>query len=154
MREVERIAEQLRKAFEGEAWHGPSVRELLMSTTRGQASKRLIPGAHTIWEIVLHIGVWESVVRRRLSGESITDLAPEEDWPPVHDVSELAWRKTLEDLEQGHIQLRQSITQMTDERLGEIVPGREYTAYVMLHGIIQHDLYHAGQIALLKKTFA
>lgn len=154
MGEVERIAEQLRKAFEGEAWHGPSVRELLASTTRGQAAKRLIPGAHTIWEIVLHIGVWESVVRRRLSGESITDLAPEEDWPLVRDVSEPAWKKALEDLEQGHLQLRQSITQLTDERLGETVPGRDYPVYVMLHGIIQHDLYHAGQIALLKKTFA
>jgi len=154
MSELERIAEQLRKAFEGEAWHGPSMRELLASTTRGQAAKRPIPGAHNIWEIVLHIGVWESVVRRRLLGESITDLAPEEDWPPVHDVSEPAWRKTLEDFEQGHIQLRQSITQLTDERLSETVPGKDYTVYVLLHGIIQHDLYHAGQIALLKKAFA
>ncbi len=154
MGEVERIAEQLRKAFEGQAWHGPSMRELLASTTRGQAAKRPIPGAHNIWEIVLHIAVWESVVRRRLLGESITDLAPEEDWPPVHDVSEPAWRKTLEDFEQGHIQLRQSITQLTDERLGETVPGKDYTVYVLLHGIIQHDLYHAGQIALLKKAFA
>ena len=154
MGEVERIAEQLRTAFEGDAWHGPSVRELLASTTRGQAAKRPIPGAHTIWEIVLHMGVWESVVRRRLSGESINDLAPEENWPPVHDVSEEAWMKALEVLEQGHIQLSQSITCLTDERLGETVPGKDYTVYVMLHGIIQHDLYHAGQIALLKKAFA
>jgi uncharacterized damage-inducible protein DinB len=154
MVEVERIAEQLRRAFEGEAWHGPSVHELLASTTRGQAAKRPIPGAHTIWEIVLHIGVWESVVRRRLLGESITDLAPEHDWPPVRDVTEPAWRKTLEELEQGHLQMRQAITQVTDERLNETVPGKDYTVYVMLHGIIQHDLYHAGQISLLKKAFA
>jgi uncharacterized damage-inducible protein DinB len=154
MDEVERIAEQLRRAFEGEAWHGPSVHELLASTTRGQAAKRPIPGAHTIWEIVLHISVWESVVRRRLLGESITDLAPEQDWPPVGDVSEPAWRKTLEELEQGHLQMRQAITQVTDQRLGETVPGKAYTVYIMLHGIIQHDLYHAGQISLLKKAFA
>ena len=154
MGEVKRIAEQLRRAFEGEAWHGPSVHELLASTTRGQAAKRPIPGAHTIWEIVLHIGAWESVVRRRLLGESITDLAPEQDWPPVSDVTETAWRKTLEELEQGHLQMRQAITQVTDERLGESVPGKDYTVYVMLHGIIQHDLYHAGQISLLKKAFA
>jgi uncharacterized damage-inducible protein DinB len=154
MSEVERIAEQLRKAFEGKAWHGPSVRELLSSTTRGQAAKRPIPGAHTIWEIVLHIGVWESVVRRRLQGELVTNLAPEQDWPAVRDVSEGAWWKTLEDLEKGHRQLRQSIIRLTDERLGETVCGKDYTVYVMLHGIIQHDLYHAGQIALLKKAFA
>ena len=154
MNEVERIAEQLRKAFEGEAWHGSSVRELLSSTTRGQAAKRPIPGAHTIWEIVLHIGVWESVVRRRLLGELVTELAPQQDWPPVRDVSETAWRRTLQDLDQGHVQLQQSITQLTDERLGEIVPGKDYTVYVMLHGVIQHNLYHAGQIALLKRAFA
>ncbi len=154
MSEVERIAEQLRKAFEGEAWHGPSVRELLASTARGQAAKRPIPGAHTIWEIVLHIGVWESVVRRRLLGELVTDLAPQQDWPPVRDVSETAWTRTLQDLDQGHLQLQQSIIQLTDERLGETVPGKDYTVYVMLHGVIQHELYHAGQIALLKRAFA
>ncbi len=154
MSEVERIAEQLRKTFEGAAWHGPSVRELLASTTRGQAAKRPIPGAHTIWEIVLHIGVWESVVRRRLSGELVTNLAPNQDWPPVHDVSETAWTRTREELDQGHLQLQQSIIQLSDERLGEIVPGKDYTVYVMVHGVIQHDLYHAGQIALLKRAFA
>jgi uncharacterized damage-inducible protein DinB len=152
--EIERISDQLKRAFEGEAWHGPSVRELLETTTCGQAAKRPIPGAHSIWEIVVHISVWESIVRRRLLGETITDLAPEQDWPAVTNVTEPAWRKTLEELEKSHLQTQQTIAQLTDERLAESVPGKGYSVYVMLHGVIQHDLYHAGQIALLKKALA
>jgi uncharacterized damage-inducible protein DinB len=152
--EIERISDQLKRAFEGEAWHGPSVREVLATTTCGQAAKRPIPDAHTIWEIVVHMSVWEAVVRRRLLGETITNLAPEEDWPAVTNVTEPAWRKTLEELEKSHLQTKQAIAQLTDERLAETVPGKGYTVYVMLHGVIQHDLYHAGQIALLRKALA
>jgi uncharacterized damage-inducible protein DinB len=152
--EIERIADQLERAFEGEAWHGPSVRELLTTTTCGQAAERPIPGAHTIWEIVVHMGVWKSVVRRRLLGETIVDLPPEQDWPAVKNATEPAWRKELEELEKSHVQMRRAIAELTDERLGERVPGEGYTVYVMLHGVIQHDLYHAGQIALLKKALA
>ena len=154
MREVERIVDQLKRAFEGEAWHGPSVRELLATTTCAQAAERPIPGAHTIWEIVVHMGVWESVARRRLLGETIADLPPEQDWPAVKNATEPAWRKELEELEKSHVQMRRAIAELTDERLRERVPGEGYTVYVMLHGVIQHDLYHAGQIALLKKALA
>ena len=154
MGEIERIADQLKRAFEGEAWHGPSVRELLATTTCGQAAERPIPGAHTIWEIVVHMGVWESVVRRRLLGETIADLAPEQDWPAVENATEPAWRKALEELEQGHLQMRQAIAQLTDKLLDDTVSGKGYSIYVMLHGVIQHNLYHAGQIAILKKALA
>ena len=154
MSEIERIADQLKRAFEGEAWHGPAVRELLATATCVQAAKRPIPGAHTIWEIVVHMSAWESVVRRRLLGESVTDLAPEQDWPAVTNVTEPAWRKTLEELEKSHLQTRQAIAQLTDERLDDTVSGKGYSVYVMLHGVVQHDLYHAGQIAILKKALA
>jgi uncharacterized damage-inducible protein DinB len=152
--EIERISDQLKRAFEGEAWHGPAVRELLATTTCGQAAQRPIAGAHTIWEIVVHMSAWESVVRRRLLGETVADLAPEQDWPAVTNVTEAAWRKTLEELEKSHAQTRQAIAQLSDERLDDTVSGKNYSVYVMLHGVIQHDLYHAGQIAVLKKALA
>jgi hypothetical protein len=100
------------------------------------------------------MSAWESVVRRRLLGESVSDLAPEQDWPAVTNVTEPAWRKTLEELEKSHLQTRQVIAQLTDERLDDTVPGKGYSVYVMLHGLVQHDLYHAGQIALLRKSLA
>jgi len=152
MAEVERIADQFRRAFEGKAWHGPSVREVLAGVTAEQAARHPLPDAHSIWEIVVHIGVWEAFVRRRLEGEVITDVPPEQDWPPVADTSETAWKRTLEDLERGHQRLRKVISELPESRLSDTVQGMGYSVYFMLHGVVQHDLYHAGQIALLKKA--
>ena len=151
MSEVRRIVDQLERAYEGEAWHGPPLKKILTGITAEQAARRVVPNAHTIWELVLHITVWESVVRRRLAGE-VVQPTPEQDWPPMPDTSEAAWENALAELERGHRQLRQSISALSDDRLGNIVPGKEDSVYVLLHGIVQHDLYHAGQIALLKKA--
>lgn len=128
------------------------MREVLAGVDAKRAVQRPLRAAHTIWEIVLHIAVWEDVARRRVSGEVIGDLPPEEDWPPVRDTSEAAWRKTLQELERGHQRLRQTIAGLADERLGETLAGKNYSVYVMLHGVVQHDLYHAGQIAILKRA--
>jgi uncharacterized damage-inducible protein DinB len=154
MTEVERIAGQLRRAHAGEAWHGPALEEILAGVAAEQAAARPIPAAHTIWEIVLHIGVWENVIRRRLSGEVVVDLPPRQDWPPVPEPSEANWKKTLEDLRRGHEALEETISRLDDRRLAEPVPGMNYNVYVMLHGAVQHALYHAGQIALLKRALA
>jgi len=151
MSEIDRIADQLRRAYEGEAWHGPSLREILAGITVEQAARRPLPQAHSIWELVLHIAAWESIVRRRLGGEAV-EATPEQDWPPVRDSSDAAWKKTLDDLDRGHHQLRQAIAALTDDRLSRRVAGKDYSIYGMLHGLVQHDLYHAGQIALLKKA--
>jgi uncharacterized damage-inducible protein DinB len=151
MSEVERIVDQLRRAFEGSAWHGLALWEILSEVTSQQAVAQPLSGAHTIWEIVNHVAVWESVVRRRIKGEVIGGLSPQEDWPPVIDPSERAWQKTLDSLENGHRQLRDTIAGLTGDRLKETVLGQTYSIYHMLHGVIQHDLYHAGQIAILKK---
>src|SRR5215469_322811 len=86
MGELERIAEQLRRGLEGGAWHGPAVLELLAGVTAAQAHARPIPGARGIWELVLHLGGAYRLVLRRLRGNS-TQLAPDEDWPPVPEPS-------------------------------------------------------------------
>lgn len=152
MAEVERIVDQLKRAYEGKAWHGPAVREVLAGVTAEQAARRPLPDAHSIWELVVHIGVWEAFVRRRLEGEIITDVPTEQDWPPTTDTSEAAWKRTLAQLEEGHMQLRTVIAALPESRLSETVRGMGYSVYFMLHGVVQHDLYHAGQIALLKKA--
>jgi uncharacterized damage-inducible protein DinB len=152
MSEIQRIDEQLRQAFEGNAWHGPAVRELLADVSATSAVAKPLSGAHSIWEIVLHIATWEGVVRQRLQGETIADLPPEQDWPAIQDTSEAAWRKAIQDLERANHALREEIARVDEEDLAEQVPGKEHSVYTMLHGIIQHDLYHAGQIALLKKA--
>ncbi|MDX6692914.1 MAG: hypothetical protein QOF02_517 [Blastocatellia bacterium] len=150
MSEVARIGSQLKRAFEGEAWHGPSLKELLAGVTAEQGAARPLAGAHSIWEIVLHIAAWEGVARLRLEGETAL-IQTEEDWPPVPDTSETAWREALTKLEGGHKQLRATLRNLTDADLDKLVAGQQYSFYFLLHGVIQHDLYHAGQIALLKK---
>src|SRR5919199_1641697 len=91
MREVERIADQLRRAHEGGAWHGPSVRELLAGVTAEQAAARPFEGAHSIRELVEHVEAWERAILRRLGGDPAAIYKTPEDWPEA-EASEEAWR--------------------------------------------------------------
>jgi uncharacterized damage-inducible protein DinB len=156
MSETARIADQLRRAFQGDAWHGDSLLEILDGVTAAQAAARPLKHAHTIWELVLHITAWDSAVLRRLAGAAV-DLSDEQNFPSVMDPSENAWRRTIEQARKVHNELVQAVEAFPDERLAEKVPGKKsepdwYDFYYMLHGVVQHELYHAGQIALLKKA--
>lgn len=150
MTEITRLLDQHRRAFAGDAWHGPAVHEVLAGVDARRAAAKPIPGAHSIWEIVRHIEAWERIVRLRVEGQSI-DATPEEDWPPVSAASEVAWRTDLETLRASHDALSRAISKLTDVDLERSVAGRDVTHYVLLHGQVQHALYHAGQIALLAK---
>jgi len=157
MKEMERIADQLRRAQEKDAWHGPAVKELLSDVSAGRAAARPLAGAHTIWELVLHIAADQNAVAERLGGEGRSpwralQLSPEEDFPAVNDTSEAAWKKAREALDQSTRRLLEVIGGLADDALEKTVPGKDYSAYVMLHGAVQHALYHAGQIAILKKA--
>ncbi len=154
MTETHRINSQLKRAQEGQAWHGPSLHELLEGMTAEQAAAKPIPNAHSIWELVNHIIAWERIARRRLEGEGEIEIPDEVNFPPVTDASEAAWQDTLKSLEASNRSLREGIKKIDDARLEESAPGASYSNYVLLHGVIQHDLYHAGQIALLKKTIS
>jgi len=151
MSELKRLNDQLKRAFEGKAWHGPSVLEVLAGVTAEQAAAHPIEGAHSIWEITLHIATWERVGRRRIEEFIPIDVSDDEDWPAVADTSDDAWSSTLDEVRRNHEDLRAAIRGLDEARLEEIVPGTQYSVYFLLHGVIQHDLYHAGQIALLKK---
>ncbi len=149
--EKSRIADQLKRAFEGDAWHGPAVLEVLEGVKASAAASKPVSGAHSIWELVLHITAWDGAIRRRMEGQAL-QLSPEQDFPPVKDTSDAAWRAALEGLKQRHSDLIQGVLAMPDHRLTSQVPGKDYDFYHMLHGAAQHELYHAGQIALLKKV--
>ena len=151
MNEIQRIEDQLKRAFEGNAWHGPSVSEVLNDVTATQAASRPIPGAHSIWELVLHITAWEGVCRRRLEGDR-AEIPDEEDWLQLHDTSALAWELAKSTLREGHQNLRQAISRLDEARLDEPILPDMPSVYVTLQGAVQHDLYHAGQIAILKKA--
>ena len=151
MTEIERIAEQLKRAFEADAWHGPSVMEILNGVTAQEATTRIFPAAHTIWELTLHIGAWENACLRRLKGDR-AELSDVEDWAPVTDTSEAGWEQLKLTVQRGNRSLREAVATIEERRLDEpIIPGMP-SVYITIQGVVQHDLYHAGQIAILKKA--
>jgi uncharacterized damage-inducible protein DinB len=157
MTEVERISDQFQRSFDGKAWHGPTVLALLEGVSAAQAATRPVASAHSIWELVQHIDAWERACIRRLKGDPAY-LTDEEDWPAVTDTSETAWTRTKGHLVDTHRELLEAIGNLKDADLDRPIiddPTAPYASiYVTLHGGVQHDLYHAGQIAILKKALS
>jgi uncharacterized damage-inducible protein DinB len=151
MSEINRILDQMDRAYSGEAWHGPSLWSLLEGVSAEHASRHSVGGAHSIWELVNHVAAWNRIVARRLLGES-PEVTAEMDWPPVWEASEVAWKRSLEHLADSRARLRQATEKLRDGQLDEKLKAKGDSYYVTLHGLIQHDLYHAGQIAILKKA--
>jgi uncharacterized damage-inducible protein DinB len=153
MTESVRLADQIRRAFEGTAWHGDSVLELLAGVNAKTAAAKPVKGAHSIWELLLHIAAWDDAVRRYIRGEAVT-LSDEQNFPPVKEVSEAAWRQAIESAKQTHNELIKAVAVFPDARLQDPVPGKTenyYNFFYLFSGIVQHEIYHAGQISLLKK---
>ena len=153
MTEIERIQDQIRRVYEGDAWHGTSTHEILAGVPAAVAVKRVLPAVHTIWELALHMTAWRAVVVRRIEGEMV-ELSHEADWPRRQGETEEDWRQILDELDRSQERLLDAVGSMTDARLGDAVPGKDYDYYVMLQGIVQHDAYHAGQVALMRKLLA
>jgi uncharacterized damage-inducible protein DinB len=150
--ELERLEQQLRRAFEGDAWHGPAVLDALKDVTPEAAHAHPIPGAHSIWELVLHLEGTYGLVLRRLQGDG-RPLAVEEDWPAVPAPSAAHWQDAVDALKERNAQVRQAVLRFDPRELDKpLVPEPPYTAYTQFIGLTQHDLYHAGQIAILKKA--
>lgn len=162
--EVEGIADQLRRMYEGPAWHGPALQQLLSDVTAERAAARPLPHAHTIWELVLHIAAWMRIARERITATAARDATDEENWPPIASKSRTtgsetpcalgpgSWTDALSLLDTEYRNLEAAIRVFSRERLNDAAPAAEpQTFYILFHGVIQHIAYHAGQIAILKK---
>lgn len=149
--EIQRIAEQLRRAVDGEAWHGPAVMQILAGVDARTAAAHPLAGGHSLWEILHHITAWTRVVQRRLSGEAV-ELTGADDWPPVNDTGDAAWQAAVASFRAAQQDLLAKLKSMSNDELGMFAPGQKYSYSFMLHGLVQHHLYHAGQMALLKKA--
>ena len=153
MNESQRLADQLTRALNGDAWHGPSWRETIEGLTRESALHRPVPEAHTIAEILLHATTWHDVVRRRLEGET-PELSDTQNWPPATLGDEAGWTAAVARLFETGSALAATISRFPAEKLHEKRPGVDGTWYELIIGELQHVLYHAGQVALLKKASA
>lgn len=143
------LPNQIRRAFTGPVWHGDALAELLRDVTAAEASTRPSRAVHTIAELSGHIGVWVDVARRRLAGEDVTARSSE-NFAALDSSSPARWRAAVERLGERHELLARAAESLDDSRLGEIVPGHDFTAAEMLHGVVEHGAYHGGQIALLR----
>lgn len=157
LKETELIVDRLRQTFLGSAWYGPSFMEALNDVGKTQARARPIEARHTIWEIVNHCSYWMEAVTGALHGEEMPDVVSTEDWPPMGETNQ-DWAKAQERLKKAYEELGNSIKGFNESLFTREIRGsfhgRPYTTTYrkMLHGISDHNTYHAGQIAILKKA--
>jgi uncharacterized damage-inducible protein DinB len=145
------LIDDLERGFDGDAWHGPSLRKVLAGLTAETASIRPIPNGHTIWEIVAHLAAWDEVVSSRIAERRSIEAPASGDFPPVASTGTAAWSEALSELRRQHTRLIETVSRLDEAKLQETVAGKGYSVEHMLHGVVQHMAYHAGQIALMKK---
>ena len=146
------IADQLKRSYKGEAWHGPCVEESLAGVTWQQAFDRPIAGAHSIAELVVHLAVWVEQPLLALNGKPWpNDIPVDLDWPEAHRASAANWEASLTRLRAAEESIIALVRNLTPEQLEVKVTGKPFTTYFMLNGVVQHNIYHAGQIMLLRK---
>ncbi len=150
----QRIADSIERAVSGPVWHGPSLVDLIGDVGAVEAAERPVTGAHSIWELVLHMTAWAEIARQRLAAEPPPPPTDEDDWPLVRDQSAESWRAAVERLKDSHRELAGEVSAMDDKRIVDRLAGRDHSALVMLHGVIEHDAYHGGQVAILKRALS
>jgi uncharacterized damage-inducible protein DinB len=160
VREVERLGRELMATLSGDPWYGSAVSNILDGIDAAMASAHPIQGAHSIWELVVHMTAWVNETKRRLEGGSHRPPA-EGDWPAVRSTTREAWTDALAALRRAHEDLARTLEAAEDSSLSRQIGGAQVDAmghpvtfYQTIIGILQHDTYHAGQIALLKKALS
>lgn len=145
----------LDEGYEKRAWHGPNLKGSLRGVGVQEAVWRPGPDRHSIWDIVRHAAYWKYANRRRLTGEKRGSFPIEgSNWfAPADSPTEKAWRADLALLDEQHRRLRDAIRGLPPKRLHEKSRGSRYEAATLVYGIAHHDVYHTGQIQLLKRLF-
>jgi len=149
--EVMRIVDQYDRAIEGNAWHGDPVWMILRSLKADQVFRRLRPQTNAIWELVAHMTFWETEVCHRLEG---TSPPPDEslNFPLMPEATSENWRVALDRFRESNTRFRKALLQLDDSMLDKPLSAPHKSIYVEVNGVIQHHLYHAGQIAFLGKA--
>ena len=143
----------LDQAFARKGWHGTTLRGSVRGLLAADALWRPGPRRHSIWDLTLHTAYWKYVTRRRLTGARRGAFPrPGSSWPRLpHPTSEAAWDADVALLVEQHALLREVVAGFPPSRLDRRPPGGVWTFAEQIHGVAAHDLYHAGQIQLIKK---
>jgi uncharacterized damage-inducible protein DinB len=150
--ETLQIAEQLKDAYEGEPWFGRSVKEILNEIDEAIVFEKL-NGQHSILDLLWHMITWKEFTLSRLRNDNQIPIKyfEENDWRELDHSDKTLWQQGLQQLEKFHIELVDIIQKQKDEILSQRVSDRTYDFRKLLYGIVQHDIYHLGQIAYIKK---
>jgi DinB superfamily len=150
---LEYCAQRLLLSYEGPCWHGPSLGEALQGVSAIAAAARPVAGAHSIWELAAHVAAWNEVLVQRFRGETPREMTPAEDFPapPAHP-TEADWQAVQQRLRNSVYELHRAARAFAPEKLSQRVPNRDHTFALEAESLPDHLLYHAGQIALLKKA--
>ena len=155
MNSSEAIADSLRRTLTGPMWHGDAVNQLLSGVSATDAARRPVAGAHTIWELVLHMTAWANIAQKRLSSKAQPEPTMAEDWPPVRGGQSIeTWSDALMRLTEAYESLALRAEGLDRDALRTQVRGHDYSVRVMLIGVVEHGAYHGGQIGLLKRALA
>ena len=142
----------LDQAFDHRSWHGTNLKGSIKGLKARDVAWRPAASRHNIWEIVVHAAYWKYAVRRRLTGEPRGSFPLKgSNWFARSGHDERAWIADVRLLVDQHAALRAAVARMRSETLGRRAPGGTTTNLALITGIAAHDLYHAGQIQLLKK---
>lgn len=143
----------LDQGYDRKAWHGPTLRGALRGVSVEEAAWRPAPGRHNVWELAVHCAYWKYSVLRRLAGgvRGSFPLAGSNWFERPVDLTERVWREDLSLLARLHRELRAAVEALAEEALDEVPPGSKTTVADLVAGIAAHDLYHAGQVQLLKR---
>lgn len=153
--QVERLLGVLDRAYDRKSWHGTNLRGSVRGMNAAAAAWRPAPGRHNAWEVAVHAAYWKYAVWRRLTGapRGSFPLAGS-DWfqrPEPGAATEAAWKADLELLAAMHRQLREAVAVLDPAALDRPAGGGRTTVFDLVAGAAAHDLYHAGQIQLLKR---
>jgi uncharacterized damage-inducible protein DinB len=148
--EIQNIKKLLDETFNGPAWHGPAVQEVLKDISNESALKS-IGSAHNIAELVFHMIAWRNFLINKLKGQENYDVSEEENFQQIKTLTNQEWSDLKSRLQVSQDELQSLLSKQNDEILSQKVGKRTYTFYTLMHGIIQHDLYHLGQIILTKQ---
>jgi len=151
MNEVKFLRDQIETTFKGDSWHGPSLMKTLEGVDLEQATARPLGERHTIWELVDHTTFWLEAILDALKDKAMPEPAMEENWPRMGSTEE-QWSQSIMRLEAAVNMLLDELAGWSNEDVERTVPGKDYSFKQILHGAVHHNLYHAGQIAILKKA--
>ena len=153
MAEIDALLAFVDSAFDTRSWHGPNLRGSLRGVTPAQASWRPAPGRHNIWELTVHAAYWKYVAVRRLTGakRGSFELKGSNWFARDGNLTPAQWRADLQLLEQSHRTFREVVSALSPRDLARTPPGAEFDNFGLVSGVAAHDLYHAGQIQLLKR---